>query len=317
MKAVILDAETLGNGIDFSAIETSVDELVLYDATTPEQVGERINDAEVVITNKVILNKQALESASKLKLISVLATGMNNIDLAAAEELNIAVKNVEAYGTPSVAQHTLMMMLALATKLPVMQKRVTAGDWQNSSMFCLLEPSTIQLAGKKLVIVGSGELGQAVKALAEAFGMEVEFSARPGKQDDTRSSLNDLLPTADVVSFHCPLTDDTRNLLSADNLKHCKKEALIINNARGGVINEQDVTDALRAGKIGGVAVDVLPQEPPKDGNPLLDAMNEGLNLIVTPHNAWTSPEARQRIVELTAENIHNELKKRSGTGFA
>ncbi|MDV6314832.1 D-2-hydroxyacid dehydrogenase [Idiomarina sp. HP20-50] len=304
MKAVILDAETLGNGVDFSAIEKLVEDLVLYDSTTPDQVDERIKDAEIIITNKVVINKPALENATQLKLICVLATGMNNIDLATAEKLNIPVKNVEAYGTPSVAQHTLMMMLALATKLPVMQKRVAAGDWQNSSMFCLLDPSTIQLAGKKLVIVGSGELGQAVKTLAEAFGMTVKFSARPGKTDDPRPSLNELLPDADVLSFHCPLTDDTKNLLNADNLKRCKQEVLVVNNARGGVINEKDVADALLAGKIGGVAADVLPQEPPKNGNPLLDAMNEGLNLIVTPHNAWTSPEARQRIIELTADNI-------------
>ncbi|MCP1340328.1 D-2-hydroxyacid dehydrogenase [Idiomarina sp. M1R2S28] len=306
MKAVILDAETLGKGIDLSAIEKSVGELVLYDSTTPEQVNERIKDDEIVITNKVVINEQAIETAEQLKLICVLATGMNNIDLAAAEKLNIPVKNVEAYGTQSVVQHTLMMMLSLATKQPVMQKRVAAGDWQSSSMFCLLDPSIIQLAGKKLVIVGSGELGQEVKTQAEALGMKVEFSARPGKKDDPRPTLNELLPSADVISFHCPLTDDTKNLLNADNLKLCKKDALIINNARGGVINEQDVTEALRAGKIGGVAADVLPQEPPKDGNPLLDAMNEGLNLIVTPHNAWTSPEARQRIVELTVENIRS-----------
>ncbi len=306
MKAVILDAETLGKGIDLSAIEKSVDELVLYDSTTTEQLNERINDAEIVITNKVVINEQALESAEQLKLICVLATGMNNIDLAAAEKLNIPVRNVEAYGTQSVVQHTLMMMLSLATKQPVMQKRVAAGDWQSSSMFCLLDPSIIQLAGKKLVIVGSGELGQEVKTQAEALGMHVEFSARPGKKDDPRPSLNELLPSADVISFHCPLTNDTKNLLNADNLKLCKKDALIINNARGGVINEQDVTEALRAGEIGGVAADVLPQEPPKGGNPMLDAMNEGLNLIVTPHNAWTSPEARQRIVELTAENIQS-----------
>ncbi|WP_404396518.1 D-2-hydroxyacid dehydrogenase [Idiomarina loihiensis] len=306
MKAVILDAETLGKGIDLSAIEKSVDELVLYDSTTAEQVNERISDAEIVITNKVVINEQTIESAGQLKLICVLATGMNNIDLAAAKKLSIPVKNVEAYGTESVVQHTLMMMLSLATKQPVMQKRVAAGDWQHSSMFCLLDPSIIQLAGKKLVIVGSGELGQEVKTQAEALGMKVEFSARPGKKDDPRSTLNELLPSADVISFHCPLTDDTKNSLNADNLKLCKKDALIINNARGGVINEQDVTEALRMGEIGGVAADVLPQEPPKDGNPLLDAMDEGLNLIVTPHNAWTSPEARQRIVKLTAENIQS-----------
>ena len=246
----------------------------------------------------------SLKQAKELKLICVLATGMNNIDLKAAEKLGIPVKNVEAYGTPSVVQHTLMMMLSLATKMPVMQKRMAAGDWQKSPLFTLLNPPTFQLEGKRLVIVGSGELGQAVKKQAEALGMRVTFTARPGKTDDSRPSFDELLPEADVISFHCPLTDETKGLLNRQNIKHCQPHTLVINNARGGVANEHDVLDALRKGQIGGYATDVLPQEPPKDGHPLLDALNEPLNLIVTPHNAWTSPEARQRIIELTAENI-------------
>jgi glycerate dehydrogenase len=181
---------------------------------------------------------------------------------------------------------------------------MAAGDWQKSPLFTLLDPPTYQLEGKHLVIVGSGELGQAVKKQAEALGMRVTFTARPGKTDDSRPSFDELLPEADVISFYCPLTDETKGLLNRQNIKHCQPHTLVINNARGGVANEHDVLDALRKGQIGGYATDVLPQEPPKDGHPLLDALNEPLNLIVTPHNAWTSPEARQRIVELTAENI-------------
>lgn len=304
MKAVILDSDSLGEGVDLSPIKNQLGELVCYPLTSPNQVNKRIQNADVVITNKVVLNEASLKKAEKLKLVCVLATGMNNIDLKAAEKLGIPVKNVEAYGTPSVVQHTLMMMLSLATKMPVMQKRMAAGDWQKSPLFTLLDPPTFQLEGKRLVIVGSGELGQAVEKQAEALGMRVTFTARPGKTDDSRPSFDELLPEADVISFHCPLTDETKGLLNRQNIKHCRPHTLVINNARGGVANEHDVLDALRKGQIGGYATDVLPQEPPKDGHPLLDALNEPLNLIVTPHNAWTSPEARQRIIELTAENI-------------
>ncbi|MGM0631217.1 MAG: D-2-hydroxyacid dehydrogenase [Pseudomonadota bacterium] len=306
MKAVILDSDSLGEGVDLSPIENQVSELVSYPLTSPEQVDKRIQNADIVITNKVVLDEASLKKAEKLKLVCVLATGMNNVDLKASTKLGIPVKNVEAYGTPSVVQHTLMMMLSLATKMPAMQKRLAAGDWQKSPLFTLLDPSTFQLEGKLLVIVGSGELGQAIKKQAETLGMRVTFTARPGKDDDSRPSFDELLPEADVISFHCPLTDETRGLLNRGNIKHCQPHTLVINNARGGVANEHDVLDALRSGQIGGYATDVLPQEPPKDGHPLLDALNEPLNLIVTPHNAWTSPEARQRIIELTADNIRS-----------
>lgn len=306
MKAVILDNDSLGTGVDLSSIKNQVNELVCYPLTSPEQVDERIHDADIVITNKVVLTETSLKNAELLKLVCVLATGMNNIDVKAAEQLGIRVKNVEAYGTPSVVQHTLMMMLSLATQMPIMQKRMASGEWQKSPLFTLLDPATYQLAGKHLVIVGSGELGQAVKKQAEALGMHVSFTARPGATSDSRPSFDDLLPKADVISFHCPLTEDTKGLLNRNNIEHCQSHTLVINNARGGVANECDVLDALRNGKIGGYATDVLPQEPPKEGHPLLDALNEPLNLIVTPHNAWTSPEARQRIIELTAQNISN-----------
>lgn len=310
IKAVILDTATLGNDIDLALIEREVDELICYPTTTTEQLLSRISDAHIVITNKVLIDASAIASAKHLKCICVLATGVNNIDTNAAQKHGVDVRNVEAYGTSSVVQHTLMMMLSLATKMPVMQKRVAQGDWQQSPLFTLLDPSTFQLKDKHLVIVGSGELGQAVKRQAEALGMRVTFSARPGTTDDSRPGFNDLLTTADVISFHCPLTDNTRGLLNHANLPLCQPHTLIINNARGGVVDESDVLNALRTGQIGGYATDVLPQEPPSDGHPLLDALNEPLNLIVTPHNAWTAPEARQRIVELTADNIRYSNKK-------
>ncbi|RUO28125.1 glycerate dehydrogenase [Aliidiomarina sedimenti] len=314
MKGVILDAASLGTDVDFSSLEDQLTELVTWPATTPDEAAERIEDAEVVITNKVQLTRELLQQAPKLRLICVLATGTNNIDLDAADELGIAVRNVAAYGTASVAQHTLMMMLSLTTRQPQYQSAVAAGEWQKAKMFCLMDYPVIQLQGKTLVIVGHGELGQAVARLAEAFGMQIEVAARPGRSDDPRPSLDDLLPQADVISFHCPLTDVTRDLLNKQRFARCKPSLLVLNAARGGIVNEKDAIDALRNGQIGGLAVDVLSEEPPRHGNPLLDAMNERLNLIVTPHSAWLAPEARQRIVELTATNIAEFKKKDSRT---
>lgn len=304
MKGVILDAASLGTDVDFSSLEQQLSELVSWPASKPDEVSARIEDAEVVITNKVPLTRALLQQASHLKLICVMATGTNNIDLSAAEDLGIIVRNVEAYGTASVAQHTLMMMLALATRQPMYQSAVAAGEWQQADMFCLMNYPVMQLQGKNLVLVGHGELGKAVARLAEAFGMQVQIAARPGRSDDPRPTLDSLLPQADVISFHCPLTNTTCDLLNKQQFARCKSSVLVINAARGGIVNEKDAIDALREGQIGGLAVDVLTEEPPRHGNPLLDAMKERLNLIVTPHSAWLSPEARQRIVELTAANI-------------
>ncbi|MDR9468167.1 NAD(P)-dependent oxidoreductase [Marinospirillum sp.] len=304
MQGVLLDAASLGEGVDFSPLEEQLSHLQIWPTTQPEEVVERIQDAEAIIVNKVVLDRTALQAAGNLKAICVLATGLNNIDLKAAEELGIQVFNVQAYGTASVAQHTLTLLLALATRLPLYQKSVAGGDWQKSPFFCLMQHPVTQLAGKKLLLVGHVELGREVERLTSALGMEVMIAARPGKADDQRQPFAELLPQADAVSFHCPLTEETRDLLNAENLKTAKKDLLVVNAARGGIVNEKDTLQALREGQIGGLAVDVLTQEPPRDGNPLLDVLQESLNLIVTPHSAWITPEARQKILELTAENL-------------
>lgn len=306
MQGVLLDAASLGEGVDLSPLRQELTELNVWPGTQPEEVSERLQGAEVVIVNKVVLDRNALESAKQLKAICVLATGLNNIDLKAAEDLGIQVFNVQAYGTASVAQHAFTLLLALATRLTQYQKSVAAGDWQKSPFFCLMQYPVTQLAGKKLLLVGHGELGKEVERLTTALGMEVMVAARPGKSNDSRKPFAELLPEADAVSFHCPLTEETRDLLNADNLKTAKPDLLVVNAARGGIVNEQAALTALQEGRIGGLAVDVLTQEPPKDGNPLLDALNEDLNLIVTPHSAWITPEARQKIVDLTAENLKN-----------
>lgn len=306
MKAVILDAASLGADIDLSPIRERVDELDVHEHTAPEQVRERLDGAEVAIVNKVVLDGATLDALPSLRSICVLATGMNNIDMPTAERLGIDVRNVTAYGTASVAQHTLMLILALANRLPLYQRDVAAGRWNVSPFFCLMDHPTLQLEGKHLVVVGQGELGSRVAALAEAFGMRVSFAARPGNElNDRRPALASLAPEADVVTLHCPLSDATRHLFDATLLATLKPGALLVNCARGGIIDEQAALDALREGQLGGLGVDVLPVEPPRDGHPLLDALEESLNLIVTPHSAWITPEARQRIVTLTAENLH------------
>lgn len=304
-KGVLLDADSLGENILFDGLEKSLGELTLYSKTSPEQVIERIQDTEVILTNKVVINADAIAQAKNLKLICVLATGMNNVDLKAAESAGIPVRNAVAYGTNSVAQHTLMLMLMLATRQPLYQKSVTNGEWDQSPFFCLMQHPVSELAGKHLVIVGSGVLGSKVAQLAEAFDMKVSFSARPGNEaNDQREPLDQLLPKADVLSLHCPLTEATENLISEDLLNKVKPRLLIVNCARGGIVNEEAVLSALKQGQISGYATDVLTQEPPINGNPLLDALRENLNLIVTPHNAWISQNARQNIVDQATQSI-------------
>lgn len=301
MRAVLLDAASLGDDIDLDAIRRVVSTLDVYPATEPDELQSRVASAELIITNKVNIPAEIMAGR---KGILVLATGTNNIDMVAAQQLGVPVLNVENYGTDAVAQHTLMLMLALAARLPQYQQDVAQGAWQHSDRFCLQHRPVLGLHDKTLVLVGEGSLGKAVARLALALGMHVQFAARPGKADDPRPSLDALLPQADVLSFHCPLTDTTRHLLNARRLQTIKADCLVINCARGGVIDEVACLQALRDARIGGLGVDVLPEEPPSSGHPLLDAMSENLNLIVTPHNAWITREARQALVDKTAENI-------------
>ncbi|ODC03802.1 glycerate dehydrogenase [Terasakiispira papahanaumokuakeensis] len=305
-RSVLLDRASMGEGLNFTHLQTIAADLTCYDYTRAEDTADRLADAEIALTNKVVIDEAVMAACPKLKLICVMATGTNNIDLDAAKTRGISVKNVEAYGTHSVAQHTMMLMLALTTQLPRYQQDVAAGKWQQSPFFCLLDHPVMALAGKHLVIQGSGTLGKKVAQLAEAFDMKVTFAARPGDTQDTRPSLASLISQTDVLSLHCPLTDDSRNLVDGDLLAKAKPELLLINCARGGIVDESAALTALKAGQLGGFATDVLTQEPPKDGNPLLDALaNQApLNLIVTPHSAWISREARQNILDLTADNI-------------
>ncbi|WP_207061923.1 2-hydroxyacid dehydrogenase [Motiliproteus sp. SC1-56] len=305
MKTVFLDAASLDfDDLDMGPLRNVASPWVRYEATEPDEVLERVRDAQVIISNKVVLDADTLAACPALQLICVAATGTNNVDLQAARNQGIRVSNCQAYGTAAVAQHVLGLMLALATRLLDYERAVRAGAWQKSPRFCLLDYPIMELAGKTLGIVGYGELGRAVARLGEALGMRVLVAQRPGTESPAqgRLPLAELLAQVDVLSLHTPLTEATRDLIGAEELARMRPGALLINAARGGIVDEQALAEALRSGHLGGAGVDVLSQEPPREGNPLL--AGDVPNLIVTPHSAWGSLEARQRIVDQLAENI-------------
>ncbi|MDD1014385.1 2-hydroxyacid dehydrogenase [Pseudomonas rubra] len=302
-RAVFLDHSSLDLGdLALGRLKACFDELQLYPTTAPGQVAERLQGATVAISNKVMIDAATLAACPSLKLILVAATGTNNVDLQAARAQGVLVSNCQGYGTPSVAQHTLTLLLALATRLSDYQKAVAEGQWANAKQFCLLDFPIVELEGKTLGLLGHGELGGAVARLAEAFGMRVLLGQLPGRPPrEDRLALDELLPQVDALTLHCPLNEHTRNLLGARELALLKPGAFVVNTARGGLIDEQALADALRAGHLGGAATDVLSVEPPVNGNPLLAA--DIPRLIVTPHSAWGAVESRQRIVEQLSEN--------------
>ena len=304
MKAVFLDYESLDKqDLDFSLLSAAFDDLILYPSTTAEQVLARIQDVDVVISNKVIVNAEAMEQCKNLKLILISATGTNNIDLDFARSKGIVVCNCQGYGTSAVAQHTLTLMLALATSLLKYEYAVKQGEWNKSPIFCLLDFPIVELSGKTLGIIGYGELGQAVAKLAEAFGMKILVASLPNRPTHKdRTPFAELLAQVDFLSLHCPLTAETRDLIDSQAFDKMKNSAFLINCARGGIVNEQALADALRQGKIAGAATDVLSVEPPTQGNVLL--AQDIPNLIITPHSAWGSVDARQRIVNQMLENV-------------
>jgi len=254
-----------------------------------------------------VLNREHFEACPELKTIAVVATGLNNIDLGAAKAHDIKVMNVTNYGRSTVAQHTMALILALATWLLDYNRDARNGQWAKSDMFCLMDYPIMELEGKTLGIVGYGDLGQGVAERAKAFGMNIVLGCRPGQEPGEvdgypRVPLDDLLMQADVLSLHCLLTEETHNMIGARELGLMKSSALLINTSRGGLVDESALADALRNGDIAGAGFDVLTEEPPRNGNPLL--ADDIPNLILTPHSAWASREARQRIVEITAQNL-------------
>lgn len=288
--------------LDFTGLTGSLPEWRLYDQTQPGEVAERIRGARVVVSNKVVLDAATIRGAEALELICVCATGTNNVDLAAATERGIPVCNVGDYAGPSVAQHTLALILGLATRWHQYDRDVMAGEWSRSPMFCLMHRPVMELHGKKLGIIGYGTLGQDVARLAQAFGMSLLVAEGRSGAQAGRVPLAQLLAEADVVSLHCPLTEQTRHLIDAAALRAMKQSALLVNTARGGLVDEGALREALIEGEIAGAALDVLSVEPPPVDHPLL--RGDVPNLIVTPHNAWISVEARQRLLNGVVANI-------------
>ncbi len=296
MKAVVLDWATMApESLQTKALSALPVEWTFFDETTPEQTCARTADADIVFTNKVVLNESTL-AESRCRYIGVLATGTNNIDLDYCKANGIVVNNVAGYGIQTVAQHTLMLLLNLATRFANYHRDVQGGKWTTSSQFCLNSHPVTELASKHAVIVGHGDLGQRVASLYRALGMRVSVAARPGKENDDRPALAELAPTADVLSLHCQLSDDTFQLVDKKLLERLPENAFIINTARGGLIDEHALLQALQQGHIGGAGLDVLSEEPPSASHPLLQVSLP--TLLITPHSAWVSREARQRLLD-------------------
>jgi len=309
MKAVFLDYSTVGSGLDTSPLTTLLPDLEFFDATGDDQVLDRIRDAEFVIANKVRLGDDLISAAPNLRFIGLTATGTDNINLDSARRHDVAVCNIRGYCTRSVSEHVFGVLLMLAHNLHRYAADVRGSAWQQSQDFCLLTHPVRELSSMTMGIVGYGELGSSVAGKAREFGMEVIVSARPGSDavPDDRVAFEELIERADVISLHCPLTDATHGLFGEREFGRMKSTAILINTARGGLVDSAGLSAALRNGEIAAAAVDVLPEEPPINGDPLLDY--DGDNLLVTPHIAWSTDRARQdSIIELAA-NVGAFLK--------
>lgn len=315
MKAVFLDYKTLSpNDLELQKLWEMPFKWERYDSTTAGQTADRISDAEVILTNKVVIDRQLLSDNPQIKYIVILATGTNNVDLEAATELGVPVSNIVGYSTESVAQHTFATILSLKRKLAEYRISVNTGEWSASPFFCLPIHSIQDLSGQTLGIIGYGSIGKRVHKLAEAFGMNVLISESlvPGSSNsEERTSLKTLYKQSDVISLHCPLSEYSRNLIGKNEFSMMKPSAILLNMARGGIVVENDLFDALKTGQIAGSATDVMTEEPPSEDHILLK--EELSNLLITPHIAWASQQARQNLVnqlcDLLRTFLDGELK--------
>lgn len=304
-KAVFLDLDSTSRGdLDLSRLQAVCGELRACGHTRPDERLRNIGDANIVISNKVELDAPLLRAlAGQLKLVCIAATGSNNVDLETAKELGIPVTNIRDYASQSVAEHVMALIFALRRQLPAWRTALQHGDWSRSQHFCLLDYPMAEIAGSNLTLFGYGILGKAVAQMAQAVGMNIIIAEHPGQPPrEGRTPFAEALAQADVLSLHCPLTPDTRNLINAERLQWLKPECLLINTARGGIVDETALLEALQAGRLGGAGIDVLAQEPPGKDSPLLRAALP--NLIVTPHVAWASRTARQTLIGQLAEVI-------------
>ena len=309
MKIAVLDGYGLNPGdLSWSGME-ALGELVVYDRTSPSELMERSADAEVLITNKTIITAENMDALPQLKYIGVLATGYNVVDIDAAKARGIVVTNIPAYSTSSVAQMVFAHVLNITQRVEYYTKENTQGRWTNNADFCYWDTPLIELAGKKMGIVGFGNIGQATARIAQAFDMEVylytskEESALPAGMK--KMELDELFASCDVISLHCPLTPSTKEMVNAERLKMMKPNAILINTGRGPLINEQDLANALNEGRIAAAGLDVLSVEPAVADNPLLTARN----CFITPHIAWATKEARTRLMNIAVNNLKSYLE--------
>ena len=303
-KIVVLDAITLGN-VDFDKLK-EFGEVILYDKTKVEDVEERIKDASIILTNKVVLNKDNLKDAEKLEIICETATGFNNIDVEYAKSKNIAVTNVAGYSTPTVAQHTFATLLHLYDKIGYYDEFVKSGEYSKSGMFTNLDRPFNDIEGKTWGIIGLGNIGKRVAKIAEAFGAKVVYYSTSGKNNNLeykRVELDELLSESDIISIHSPLNKNTEGLFNYDNLKKMKKTSVLINMGRGPIVVEEDLAKAIDENIISGAALDVFSVEPMPENSPLLKIKNKE-KIVMTPHIAWASIEARERLFNDLIENI-------------
>jgi glycerate dehydrogenase len=304
MKIIVLDGFTENPGdLTWDPI-SRYGEIAVYDRTPASEVANRIGDAEMALTNKALITKDVIRACPNLRYIGVLATGYNVVDVEAAKEAGIVVTNIPFYGTPAVVQHTIALLLELTNHVGHHNDTVQVGRWQNNIDWCYWDHPLVELQGKTLGIIGYGHIGRAVADVALAFGMKVVINSRTKpsalKEGVKWTELDDLFAIADFITLHCPLTDENRGVINKENIAKMKDGVYIINTGRGPLINEADLAEMLTAGKVGGAAMDVLTQEPPANGSPLI-----GLpNCILTPHQAWATHEARARLMDIAADNI-------------
>ena len=305
MKIVVLDGYTLNPGdISWEGME-ALGEVTVYDRTKPEEVVERIGDAEVVYTNKTPITRETLDQCENIRFIGVLATGYNIIDIEAAKEKGIPVSNIPTYGTAAVSQFAIALLLELCHHIGEHSDAVKNGEWTSNPDWCFWKYPLVELAGQTMGIVGFGRIGQDTGKIAQALGMKVlAFDAykRPELESETcrYADLDTLLAESDVISLHCPLFPDTEGIINKDTIAKMKTGVMIINDSRGPLIVEEDLRDALNSGKVAGAALDVVSTEPIKMDNPLLSAKN----VILTPHIAWAPKESRQRLMDIAVENL-------------
>ena len=310
MKAVFLDFATMGPDLDPSPLTDLLPDLQFFDITPEELTAERITDAEFVFTNKIRFDDKTLGNAKSLRFIGLTATGTDNVDLPGADKYGVAVCNIRGYCTQSVVEHVFGVLLNFTHNISRFAQSVRNGEWQESDDFCMLKYPIRELSGMTLGLVGHGELGRGVEKVAREFGMAILIAIRPGtpvNHNDGRTEFREMLRRADVITLHCPLTDDTKNLIGEEEFRLMKPDAILINTARGGLIDSAALAAALNNGEIGAAAIDVLAKEPPTEGNPLLDY--DGPNLIVTPHVAWATIEARQNAINELAANVDAFLR--------